>query len=56
MTVSEILFGVGGIGVGSTLSGTGIAPAGMVAASDISILSSISTLKTNEYFSKLKLR
>ena len=56
MIVSEILIGVCGIGVGSTLSITGIAPAGMVADSGLSISSCISTLFTNENFSKLKIR
>ena len=56
MIVSEILRGVGGLGVGSGLAISGIAPVGMVTASSISFLSSISTIITNEYFSKLKIR
>ena len=54
MIVSEILFGIGGIGVDSGLTIPGIAPVGMVTASSISFLSSISTLITMEYFSKIK--
>ena len=56
MIVSEILRGVGGLGVGSGLNISGIAPTGMVTAGGISFLASISTLITNEYFSKLKKR
>ena len=53
--VSEILKGVGGISVASGLTISGLAPAGMVAASGISFLTSISTLITNEFFSKFKI-
>ena len=56
MIVSEILIGVGGLGFGSGLTISGIGQAGMVAAGGISFLSSISTLITNESFSKLKIR
>ena len=56
MIVSEILKGVSGLCVGSGLTISGIAPVGMVTAGSISFLSSISTLITNEYFSKLKIR
>ena len=56
MIVSENLIGVSGLTVGSGLTISGIAPIGMVTASSISFLSSISTLITNEYFSKLKIR
>ena len=56
MIVSEISIGAGGLEVGSGLTISGIAPVGMVTASSISFLSSISTLITNEYFSKLKIR
>ena len=56
MIVSEILIGVGGLSVGSGLIISGIAPVGMVTAGSISFLSSISTLLTIEFFSKLKIR
>ena len=56
MIVSRTLIGSGGLGVGSGLTLSGIAPVGMLTASSISFLSSISTLITNEYFSKLKIR
>ena len=55
MIVSENLIGVGGLSVGSGLTISGISPIGMVTASIISFLSSISTLITNECFSKLKM-
>ena len=56
MIVSEILLGFGGLTVGSGLTIFGVAPVGTVTESSISFLSSISTLITNEYFSKLKKR
>ena len=56
MIVSKFLIGVGCLSVGSGLTISGIAPAGMITASGISFLTSISTLITNEYFSKLKIR
>ena len=56
MIVSEFSIGVSGLTVGSGLTISGIAPAGMVTARSISFLSSISKLITNEYFSKLKIR
>ena len=56
MLVSEVSIGVGGLGVGSGLTLSGKAPVGMIIASSISFLSSISTLVTNEYLSKLKMR
>ena len=56
MIVSEILIGVGGLSVGSGLTISGLAPVGLVTASSISFLTSITTLITNEYFSKLKIR
>ena len=55
MIVSEILIGGVGLGVGSGLTTPGLAPVGIVCATSISFLSSISTLFTNKYFSKLKL-
>ena len=56
MVVSEFLIGAGGLGVGSGLTISGIAPIGKVTASSITFLSSISILITNEYLSKLKIR
>ena len=56
MIVSETLIGIGGSSVGSGLTLSGIAPVGMVTVGSISFLSSISTLITNEFFSKLKIR
>ena len=56
MIVSEILIGVGGLRVGSGLTISRLAPVGVMTASSISFLSSISTLITNEYFSRLKIR
>ena len=56
MILSEILIGVGGLSVSSGLTISGIAPAGMITTSGISFLTSISTLITNEYFPKLKIR
>ena len=56
LIVSEFLIGVSGLTVGSGLTMSGIAAVGMVTAGSTSFLSSISTLTTNESFSKLKLR
>ena len=56
MIVSEILIGLVGLGVGSGLTISGLTPVGIMCASSISIFSSISTLNTNECFSKLKIR
>ena len=56
MINSEILIGSVGLGVGSGLTVSGLAPLGTTCASSISFLFSISTLITNEYFSKLKPR
>ena len=56
MVVSEILSGSVGLGVGSGLIISGLAPVGILCASSNSFLSSISTLITNEFFSKLKIR
>ena len=56
MTVSEILIGVDGLGVGSGLTLSEIAPAGMITASGLSFLTRISTSITNDYFSKRKKR
>ena len=55
MIVSESLIGGVGLGVGSGLATSGLAPAGIICSICISILSRISTIITNEYFSKLKL-
>ena len=54
--VSEILIGTAGLTVGSSLTISGLAPVGVMCASSISFLSSISTLITNGYFSKIKIR
>ena len=56
MIVSEIIIGGVGLAAGSTLTISGLATAGIVCSGGISFLSSISTLITNYYFSKLKLR
>ena len=56
MIVSEILFGSVCFSVGSGLTLSGLAPVGIMCASSVSILSSISALITNEDFSKLKIR
>ena len=56
MIFSKILLGSVGLSVGSGLSLLGIAPVGIMRASSISFLSSISTFFTNEYFSRLKIR
>ena len=52
MIVSEIFIGGIGLSIGGGLTTSEIAPAGLLCASAISFLSSISTLITNEYFSK----
>ena len=56
MIVSEILIGSVGVSVGSELIISGLAPVRIMCANSISFLSSISTLITNEQFSKLKIR
>ena len=56
MIVSEIFFGSVGLSAGSGLTISGLAPVGIMCGSSISFLSSISTLITNEYFSKIKIR
>ena len=56
LIVSEVLIGSVGLGVRSGLTISGLAPVGFMCASSISFLSSTSTLITNEYFSKLKIR
>ena len=56
MIVSEILIGGVGLGVGSGLTVSGLAPVGIMCAGSISFLSSLSTLITNEYISKLTIR
>ena len=50
MIVSEILIRSVGLGVGSGLTISGLAPVGIMTASSISFLSSISTLIINEFF------
>ena len=56
MIVSEILIGSVGLGIGSGLTISVLAPIGITCAGSISFFSSISTLITNEYSSKLKIR
>ena len=56
MIVSEILIGGVGLSVGSGLTISGLAPVWIICASSTSFLSSVSTLITNEYISKLKIR
>ena len=53
MIISEILVGSVGLGVGSGLTISGLAPVGITCAGSISFLSSINTIITNESFSKL---
>ena len=48
MIVSEILIGSVGLSVGSRLTVSVLAPVGIMCASSISFLSSISTLITNK--------
>ena len=55
MIVSEILIVVSGLTVGKGLTIWGLALVGITCAG-VSFLSSISTLITNEYFSRLKIR
>ena len=52
MIVSEFLIGSVGLGGGSGLTISALAPVGIMCASSISFLSSTSTLFTNEQFSK----
>ena len=56
MIVSEILIDCVRLGAGSGLTVSGVAPIGIMCASSISFLFSISTLITNECFSILLLR
>ena len=56
MIVSEILIGSVGLGVGSGLTMSGLAPVGIMCAISVSFLSSTSTIIKNEYFSKWKIR
>ena len=56
MNVSEILIGSVGLGVGRGLTISGLAPVGIMCASSLLFLSSISTLIRNEYFSILKIK
>ena len=48
MIASDILIGSVGLGVGSGLTMSGLAPVGIICASSFSFLSSVSTLITNE--------
>ena len=52
MIVLEFLIGTFRLGVGLGLTISGLGSVGIVCASSISFLSSISTLITNEFFSK----
>ena len=56
LIVSENLIGSVSLGVGTGLTVSRLAPVGIMCASSISFLSSISTLTTNEQVSKLKIR
>ena len=53
MIISENILGSVGLGVGSGLTVSGLAPVGIMWANSISSLSITSTLITNEYFSRL---
>ena len=55
MIVKDILICSSGLGVGSGLTITRLAPVGFICASSISFLSSIATLITIDYSSKLKI-
>ena len=54
--VSEILIGSAGLGVGSSLTISGLAPVGITCARSISFLYCKSTLITNEGFSRVRIR
>ena len=56
LTVWEFFIVTVEIVVGSGLNVSGKVPVGLMCAGSIWFLFSISTLKTNEYFSKIKLR
>ena len=56
MIVSEFLIGSAKLGVGSSLTLSGLAPVEIICASSISFLPSISTLITNDYFSNSEIR
>ena len=56
ISVSELSVGFVGLGVGSGLTISELAPVGVMCASSISFFSSISTLVLNEYISRLKIR
>ena len=56
MIVSEVLIGSAGLGVSSGLTISGLAPVGILCGGSIKFLSSISTLITNDCFSKLNIR
>ena len=55
MIISQVLIGSVGLRVGSGMPISGLAPAGIMCASNISILYSISTLIMNEFLPKLKI-
>ena len=54
MIILKTLIGSVGLGVGSGLTISGLAPVEMMCASSSPLLSSISTLITSEFFSKVK--
>ena len=54
MIAPEILMSSVGLGGSSGVTVVGMAPVGILCASSITFLSSISTLITNEYFSRKK--
>ena len=56
MIVSEFLIGGVGLSVGSGVTISALALVGLICVSSVSFLSSTSTLVTNEYISKLKIR
>ena len=55
LIVSEFLFGSIGLVLGSSLTISGLAFVGNMCAGSISFLSSLSTLITNEHFSRIKI-
>ena len=56
LIVSDLLIGGVGLSIEGGLIISGLAPVGSMCATSISFLSSISTLFTEQYFSKLKIR
>ena len=56
MIVLEVFIGGGRLSVGSGLTISGLAPVGFMCSCSVLLLSSISTLITNEIFWKLKIK